>query len=456
MNTVRKDVDALNIVITVQVSQDDYSSKVENTLKDYRKKVNMPGFRQGKVPFGMIKKMYSSSVKAEEVNKLISESLNNYIHENELNVLGEPLPTKEMDNLDIDWKTATDFEFSFDVALSPAIEITLSKRNALKYYNIDITDEMVAKEVENYASRFGSYVPAEEAEEKDVIKGQMVELDENGNVKEGGINVEGAVLMPSYIKNEEEKAKFIGAKPNSVITFNPTISYEDINEVASLLHIEKEVAENLTSNFNIEISDITRHQKSEINQSLFDKVFGEGIVTSEEDFMSKIKEGVADTYRPDSDYKFNLDAREYILGKLKGIEFPEEFLKRWVLDTNKEMTAEELDKNFDKMLEDLKWQLFVNKIVKEQEIKVEQEDMKAQARIAAKMQFAQYGMNNVPADIVENYVQDMMKKQDSLRQLADTAMNSKVLTYIKETVKLNEENITIEDFNKMFEDNKTA
>lgn len=453
MNTVRKDVDALNIILTIKVSKEDYSEKVEKTLKDYRRKANIPGFRVGKVPMSMIQKQYGITAKADEVNRLLTDELNRYITDNKLDIIGEPLPNDELTPKIEDWNTAEDFEFAFDAALSPAIDLTLSKRNSIKYYNVKIDEAQIDKEVQNYASRFGSYEQVDVAEEKDMLKGLAVELNEDGSEKENGIRVEGAVIMPAYIKAEDEKAKFVGAKKNSVLVFNPNKAYENnLPEIASLLNIDKTKAAEVTSDFNFEIADITRHKDSAIDQSLFDKVFGEGTMKSEEEFRAKIKAALQETYAPDSDYKFSLDVKEYIVEKLKNLELPEPFLKRLLLATNEKMTQEYLEENFDKILEDLKWQLFSGKVIKEQDLKIELEDLKAQARTQAKMQFAQYGMSSVPEDVINNYVDDMMKKQEHTRQLSETAMNAKIIDYLKKTIKLNEEEISIDDFNKLFAD----
>ncbi len=449
MNIAKKEIDKNNAVVTIRVEKADYAEKVEKTLRDYRKKANMPGFRPGMVPIGLIKKMYGKSVEAEEINKLVSDSLYNYIRENNMNILGEPLPN-ETEQPEIDFDMQEDFDFVFDVAIAPEFEVNLTQKDKVNYYNISVSDEMIDNQIKSYTGRYGKYVQEEEVEEKDMVKGELFELDGKA-IKEGGVHVEGAVLTPAYMKDEETKKLFVGAKKGDVIVFNPKKAYENDTEISSMLKISKEEAENFIADCQIIIEGITRYHEAEINQELFDKVYGEGNVKSEEEFRTKIKENIQETLKSDSDYKFALDARVMLVKKLDKTEFPDAFLKRWLLATNEGLTEEKLEEDYPKMIEDLKWHLIKDKLMKANEVKVEPSEVEEYAKKVARAQFAQYGMIGIEDDILSNYAQDMLKKEDTIKNIVDKVAEDKVLEAVKSSIKLNEKEISIEDFNKMFE-----
>ena len=449
MNISRKDIDQNNVVITISIAKEDYAEKVEKALRDYRKKANMPGFRPGMVPLVLIKKMYGKAVKAEEINNVVSEKLVSYIEENDLPILGQPLPS-ETEQPEYDFDTQEEFDFHFDIGLAPAFEVELNGKDKVNYYEIAVSDEMIDNQVKSYTSRYGKYEQADTVEEKDMVKGLVVEL-ENGVEKADGIRAEDAVLTPAYMKDDEQKALFVGKSKGDKVVFNPMKAYENETEISSLLKIKKEEVNGLTSDFQIEISGITRYNDGEVNQELFDKVFGEGVVNSVEDFRVKITESIKDSLKADSEYKFNIDARQMFVDKYKGLEFPEAFLKRWLLSNNEEMTAEKVEEDYPKMIEDLVWHLTKDKIAKANEIKVELPDVEEYAKKVAKAQFAQYGMVGMGDDIIENYAKDMMKQEETVRNFIDRAAEEKVLAAVRENVKLNKKEISIEDFNKLFE-----
>ena len=399
---------------------------------------------------GMIKKMYGKQALAEEINKLVSEKLYHYIQENKLNILGEPLPN-QTEQKAIDFNTQAEFEFCFDVALAPEIKIELSKKDKLPYYKVKIDDEMVSKQLDAYRANFGSYDKVDEVEEKDLVKGVIAEL-ENGAVKEGGIVVEDAILMPSYIKNEEERKKFLGAKNNTVVIFNPNKAYDGAEaEIASLLKIDKSKVAETTSDFSFEIKEITRHKDAEMNQELFDKVFGEGIVTSEEEFKNKIVEALTEQYVPQSDFKFLEDAREMLVGKVGELKFADSILKRWLLVANEKNTPEKVEEDYPQIIKDLTYHLIKESIVKDNEIKVEDADVETFAKRVAKSQFAQYGMLSVPEDVLDNYAKDMLKNKQTLQNIIERAVEEKIAAWLKEQVELEEKEVSTEEFNKLFE-----
>jgi len=450
MNIVRKDLDPTNANITISIEKSDYEVKVDKTLREYRKKSNVPGFRPGMVPLGLLKKMYGKSILAEEINNILSEGLYNYIKDNNIDLLGEPLPN-ETEQKEIDFDTQESFEFVFDIALPPAFEVELTKKDKIKYYQITPDEAMIENQVKSYAGRFGKYEQEETVKEEDMLKGLLVEL-ENGEEKADGIRVENAVLTPAYMKEEAIKTIFVGAKKEGEVIFNPKQAYENEAEVASLLKLKKEEVENLTSDFKYTIQSITRYHEAAVNQDLFDKVFGEGVVKSEKEFKEKIKENIAKNLSQDSNYKFGLDAREVLVKKYKDLSFPDAFLKRWLLRTNKDLTEETLETDYPKMREDLTWQLIRNKIVKAHDVKIEKEDVEAYAKQIARSQFAQYGIPNADDQMIEPYVQEMLKNENQLKAIIDRVTENKVIDIIKEAVKLDVKEVSIEEFNKMFEE----
>lgn len=450
MNVSLKNIDAVSGIVKVEIEQADYAEQVDKSLRSFRQKANVPGFRKGMVPMGLVKKMYGKHVLAEEVNKLVSENLFKYIRENNLNVLDEPMPN-ETEQKEIDFDTQENFEFCFDVALAPEIKIALDKNDILPYYQVTVDDEMVNNQVASYRANFGAYDQVEDIEEKDLVKGVVAEL-ENGSPKEGGIVVEGTVLMPMYLKNEEEKAKFIGAKLNSVVVFDPKKAYEGAEaEIAAFLKIEKDQIEGIANEFSFEIQEITRHKEAELNQELFDKVFGEGVVSTEEEFRNKIKESIAEQYEPQANYKFLVDARDLLVAKAGELQFAEGLLKRWLLAANENNTPEKIEEDYPKIIEDLKYHLTKEALVKENNLKVEDADIETFTKRVARSQFAQYGMLSVPEDVLENYSKDMLKNKEMLQNIIDRCVEEKLAGWLKEQVAVDTKEVSAEEFGKLFE-----
>ena len=450
MNIVRKDLDQNNALVTLVIEKADYTEQVDKKLKETRKKANIPGFRPGMVPAGLIKKMYGKQMLAEEINKLVSDSLYNYIRENNVNLLGEPLPN-ETEQKPIDFDNQEDFEFVFDLGIAPEFEVELTKKDKVKFYNITVSDEMIENQVKSYTGRYGKYIQEEVVEEKDMLKGELLEMVD-GKVNESGLKVQDATLTASYMKDDEQKALFIGAKKGDIIVFNPSKAFESETEISSMLKISKDAVKDVVSDFQFKIESITRYHESEIDQELFDKVYGEGTVTSEEEFRTKIKENIQENLTSDSEYKFGVDAQKMLVEKYNELVFPDAFLKRWVLSSNENLTQETLEEDFPKMIENLKWQLIKNKLEKANDLKVEIADIDGYARKMAKAQFAQYGMIGMDDEIIANYAKDMMKKEETVRNIMDKVAEEKILAIIKEAVKLDNKEVTIEEFNKMFEE----
>lgn len=449
MNILRNDIDAVNAQVTITIEESDYAEKVDKTLRDYRRKANIPGFRPGMAPLGMIKKMYGRAAKAEELNRTLQDAIYNYINENKLDILGEPLPVDDQEK--VDFENSTKFDFRFDLGLAPEYEPALSKDDDLKYYNVKITDEMIDNQVKNYAARFGNYNEVDEAHGKDMIKGSMVELDADGNVREGGISVDQATMAADYMKDEEQKKLLEGAKKGSTVRFNPKKAYDSDIELSSMLKITKEEAAKMASDFNLTINSITHYTESEINQELFDKVYGKDTVKSLDEFRAKVAEGISANYKEDSEYKLGIDAKALAIKKMEKLVFPEDFLRRWLLATNEKMTQEQLDRDFPAMLEDLKWYLFKTRMAKANDIKVEKDDVNAFARRMARMQFAQYGMTEIPDNILDNYSSEMLKKDETVRNITEKVIEEKVVAIMRNAAKVTETEVSVDEFNKLFE-----
>ena len=438
MNISLENIDKVNAVITAVVEPADYTEKYNKALKEAKKKINMPGFRPGMVPVGLVKKQFGVSILAEEVNKILQEGLFNYISENKVNMLGEPLPTADNDNVSL--VEGESFTFKFELAIAPEFEVALSKDDKINYYNVEVTDEMVENQINMYRQRGGNYEKVDSYEDNDMIKGVITEL----NV-ENAVSVENAVLLPKYFKNEDQKKLFEGAKLNDVITFNPSVAYDNNEaEMAALLKVEKEDVANHKGEFNYQITEITRFVLGELNQELFDNVFPGGEVTTEEEFRARIKTLISDQFKKDSDYKFILDVRKYVTEKVGKLEFPEEKLRKILAaKAGEEKAAEQYDRSIEELTKE--------KLVEIYAVKVDDADVKEMAKEVTRMQFAQYGMLNIPDEYLENATKEMFKKRETVDNLIDRCIEVKLGGAIKEAVTLEESTVSAEDFNKMFE-----
>ena len=446
MNITLNNIDKVNAEITAVIEPADYTEGYAKALKDAKKKINMPGFRPGMVPVGLIKKQYGVSILADEVNKLLQDKLFAYIRDNKVNMLGEPLPSEE--NNKVELKEGETFTFKFDLAIAPEFKVSLSKKNKIAYYNVEVSDQMVDQQVEMYRQRGGSYekLTADQTyEDNDMIKGHITEAD-----VENPVTAENVVLLPKYFKNDEQKALFEGVKTNTVVTFNPSVAYDNNEaELASLLKIDKAEALNHNGDFNFQITEITRFVPGPLDQELFDTVFPKGEVKTEDEFRARIKDMIKGQFVKDSDYKFLLDARKYITEKVGKLEFPDEKLKRIML-ANAGGDEKKVEDNYEKSIEELTWHLIKEQLVADYEIKVDDKDVREMAKDVTKMQFAQYGMMNIPDEYLENSVKEMLKKRETVDNLIDRCIELKLGTKLKEVVALDEKTVTAEEFNKLF------
>lgn len=442
--------DKVNGLITLTVEEADYKENVEKTLKNYRKRANVPGFRPGMVPMGMIKRQFGTTAKVDEINKLLGEEIYKYVKDNNIQMLGEPLPSDKQEPVDLE--TEAPYTFMFDIAVAPEMNAELNGDDTIDHYTITVDDDVVNRQIDMFASRAGSYDKVEEYQEHDMLKGDLRELDENGNTKEGGLTVEGAVLMPEYIKVDDQKKLFDGCKLGDIITFNPKKAYPESDiEVSSLLKIKKEEVADMNSDFSYQITEISRFVKAEVNQELFDQVFGKDAVKSEEEFRGKIAEGLKAQFAVDTDFKFIQDVRKYMENKVGTLTYPDALLKRIMLNNNKDKGQEFVDKNYEQSVKELTWHLIKEQLVKANGIKIDDADIKETAKEAARAQFAQYGMTNIPEEYIDNYATDMLKKKEYVDSFVDRSIDRKLTEALKKVVKLNEKTATLDEFNKLMQ-----
>lgn len=442
MQIKQSELKDLMATITLTIEPVDYQDDVQKELKQVRQKAQIPGFRPGMVPLGLVKKMYGKGILADVLNKKVGENLQKHIEDNKLAILGDPLPNNELTPT-IDMDTQDTFTFAFDIAVAPEFDAKLNGKNKLTQYEIEVTDEMVNNQIKSYTERFGEYTQAEEVAEGDLVKGLCKEVD-------GEIVKEGAILNPQYMKQKTQAKKFIGAKKGAVITFNPTKAFGSEVEVSSLLSITKEQAAELKSDFTFEIQEITRHTTAAIDGELFAKVYGENNVKDEADFRAKVKAEIEQNMEQDSIYKFGIDTKAVIMKNMEKVEFPVDFLKRWVLATNEKMTAEQLEKDFSQMLDELKWHLAKDQLMKEFNIDVQKEDVEAYAKEVAKMQFMQYGLMHVDDQYLTSYAQEMLKQENQLRGIVERVAENKIYEALKGVAKIEKKKISHADFGKLF------
>ena len=451
MNITRENTDNVNAVIKVLIEKPDYEKTVEESLNEYRKKSAIPGFRPGRAPIGLIRKRFGKTLLVEEVNNMLSQNLTKYMVEEKLNILGEPLPNRDQQK-NIDWDKDENFEFVFDIAMAPEIEVSLSEEDKLDYYEIQVSDEMIDRQIEMITSQMGQNVNIEEVNEKCLVRGNFTELDDEGRELEEGIKPEGVMIAVDTIKDEEIKKQFIGKKKDDVAIFDPVTAFDDRNEVKRLLNVSQEEADELDSTFKYTITEILEFQKAELNEELYKKVFGEDTeIKTEENLRNQIKDEIAINLLQSSDHKFSIDAREKLIEKVNP-ELPEAFLKRWLTETNKEVTDEQIEKDFPGFLKDLKWQLIKDSLIKENELKVEDEEAFEFAKVLANAQFSQYGMHNAPDEQIESFAKMILEKPEEKEKLHNKILEDKVIEVIKNKITLQDKKVTQEEFNEMFKE----
>ena len=449
MNITRENTDDLNAVLKIQVEKADYEGNVEKVLRDYRKKANIKGFRPGMVPFGLIKKMYGKAVQIDEINKVVTENLQKYLVDEKVEILGDPLPRTD-DHEKIDFDTQESFAFSFDLGLAPSFDIKLGKKNKVVYYEIEADKKMRNDYLSNYTRRYGKYEKALISEEKDLLKGKIEAINDDGNPIPDGISADDTTLSIEIIKDKKIKKQFIGKAENDSIDFDLVKTFPNDFEIAGLLKKQKEEVAGINGSFRFTINEISRFHEAEINQELFNRIYGEGVVSSEEEFRKKTEEEIITNLKHESDYKLALDIKKTAIDKTD-FNLPEEFLKRWLLKVNEKTNKEQIEKEFDSFRLDLKWQLIRNKIARMNEVKITEEELLKEAEIITRNQFRQYGLFYATDEQIENYAKETLKREEDAKRIADKILEEKVIGLMKELVKLDTKTVSIEEFNKLFE-----
>jgi trigger factor len=449
MNITRENIDDQNAVLKVKIEKTDYEDKVENVLKDYRKKANIKGFRPGMVPIGLVKKMYGRAVQIDEINKKVTETIQKYLTDEKLEILGDPLP-KANEQEKIDFDTQEDFTFSFELGLTPVIELKLTKKNKVNLHEIIIDDKMKSDYLDNYTRRYGELRKADLTEEKDIIKGKIEAIDETGNVMPEGPSAEDTSLGIDIIKDKKIKKHFIGKSLNDTIDFDLKKTFPNDTEIAGILHKKKEEVAELNGNFRFTINEISRFHPAELGKELFDKIFGEGVVNSEDEFMKKIENEISINLKRESDFKLLMDIKNLAIEKTD-FQLPDEFLKRWLLKVNEKTTREQIEKEFDSFRKDLKWQLIRNKVALDNEVKISEEELLKEAENITRHQFQKYGLFYATDEQISNYAKETLKREDDAKRISDKILEEKVILVIKELVKLENKSVTVEEFNKLFE-----
>lgn len=449
MDITKENTGDLNAVLTVKIVKPDYEEKVGNVLKDYRKKANIKGFRPGMVPIGIIKKMYGNAVKIDEINKIVTENIRKYLTDEKIEILGDPLPETN-EHKKINFETQEDFTFTFELGLAPVFDLKLSQKNKVPYYEIIIDDKMKNEYVSSYTRRYGEFRKADVTGEKDLLKGRIEAIDEKGEIINGGITNPETSLSIEIIKDEEIKKGFTGRKENDPVDFNIRKAFPNDNEIASLLGRKKEEVEGIDGEFRFTIKEISRFHPAEPGQELFNKIYGEGVVATEEEFMNKITEEISANLARESNYKLMQDIRKLTIEKTE-FQLPEDFLKKWLLKVNENTTAEQIEKEFDSFRADLKWQLIMNRVAKDNSLKITEEELQKEAENITRYQFQQYGLFYATDEQISNYAKETLKREDDVKRIGDKILEEKVMAHIKELVKIESKNVTVEEFNKLFE-----
>ena len=440
MNISQENTDKLNAILNVKVEEADYAERVEKVLKDYRKQARVDGFRPGMVPMGIIKKMHHTPVLVDEVNKLVSESLFNYLQENKVNILGEPLPHKD-DVQKFDFEKDTEFEFKFDLGLAPELSMEVSAKDKVPFYKIKVDKKQQDEHKDSLLQRFGEFKAVDKAGNDELIKGSLIKVDKEGKEVENGIRVDNISMSLEMMKDDDQRVLFSGAAGGDQVVFDVKKAFPNDTELASLLRIDKTEVAMIEGTFKCFIDEVNKFERAEPGQEFYDKVYGESEVKTEEEFTKRVTEEIALNYERESEYRFMVDAREALIKKAK-IDLPVEFLKRWMVETNEQITKEQVAEDFEKYEDDFRWQLIKEHLLKQQDIKVSEEEALEAAKAMVLNQYMQYGMSNVPEEYLENYAREMMSKPEESRKFYEQKGEEKLISYIKSVVKLDEKEVS--------------
>lgn len=449
MNVSMEKIDNVSARLIVSVVENDYQEKVTKEIKQIGRTHTIPGFRKGHVPFGELNRRFGKQIASDVINQEVYEAVSNYIRDNKLGILGEPLPI-EVQELDL--KNQKDYTFQYEIGLAPEININLDKNTHIPFYPIEISQEMIDEQDKNFRERFGAQVPGEEVDAKALVKGSIMELNEDGSIKEGedAIQVTSGIVAPMYFKSKEEGDKFLGKKVGDKVIFNPYNTCEgNASELASMLQIDKDKASEVNANFEFAIAEIIVVKPADLNQEYFDGLFGKDKVTSEEAYFAEIKKMISSQISGNSDMLFRVQTEKQLVEQYGNVELPETFLKKWLVARNDGFTAETIDAEFEKMIPSLKWQLIKERIAVAAEIKIEEADVMAHAKALAANQFAQYGMTNMDEETLTDYAKRILADKNYRPRIVEEVGDIKLFDAIKEKVTLDVKEISLEEFKEI-------
>lgn len=444
MNITQEKIDDLNTLVKIKLVPEDYEENVNKRLKEYRKKARIPGFRPGNVPMGVVKKMAGKGTLVEEVNKLLSNSIYNYIVENKLDILGNPLP-KEETLSSIDWDNQRDFEFTYELGLAPEFDVELSDKLKFERYQVKIDQKLTDEYVTDVAKQYGKMTNPETAEDDDILYGQFEETDSKGQVKEDGISNKSSLLIKT-VSNKKLKKQLVGARTGD--TFEVKVQdFEERTDIARMLGVDREAAKKATFRFTLE--KVNRLTPADMNQELFDKIYGPGVVKSEEEFRNRVIEEIKNRFEATTDQKLQADIQEKLIEKLK-LSLPDEFLKKWLLTSNENpVTKEQIESEYDQYSKGLKWQLIENKIIKKYEVKVSQEELREHIKLLLKQQFANMGQAQIDEEILDDTANRVMQNKKEVERINDQLYSGKLLALFKEKLKIKEKPVSYDEFVKL-------
>lgn len=449
MNVSREDLDAVSVRLTVSVTPDDYNDKVTKELKKIGQTHTLPGFRKGHVPFGELKRRFGRQVTSDVINQEVYVAVTNYIKDNKLAVLGEPVP---VEIVELDLKNKADYDFQYDLALAPNLDIDLNKDLHFPYYSIKVTDDMVKEQDEALCKRFGAQIPGEEVEPDALVKGAIMELNADGSVKEGegAIQVVNGIVAPMYFKSKEEADKFAGKKVGDKVVFNPWNTCEgDATELSSMLQIDKEKTADVKGDFEMAISEIIVVRPAEHNEEFYTNVFGPDKIHNEEEYFAELKNSIAAQLAPNSEHMYRYDVRKALLDKYGNMQLPDAILKKWLISQNEGLNAENIDEAYVGIAPDLKWQLIKERIAEKAEIKIEESDLLDYAKALAANQFAQYGMTNLADEIIEKYAKNLLEDKQQRSNIITQVGDFKLFNAIKALTTADTKGVSLDEFKEM-------
>jgi trigger factor len=444
MNITQEKINDLNAVVKIKIAPEDYTEKVEKTIKEQAKKATLPGFRKGMVPAGHIKKMYGRSILVEEINNLLSETLNKHLTDNKVEILGQPLPVMD-DSKEFKWDYTDEFEFDYELGLAPAIDVKITAKDKFTKYIVKADEETLAARIKNIRRSYGKMTNPEVSAEEDVIYAELAQLSADGSVFEGGITQTGSIRL-DQVTDKKILKSLIGLKKDDVVELDVQKAF-DKNEViiAKLLNISEEDAKDLQSKFQVTVKNVNRLEESDLNQEFFDKLFGAGVVTDEAGFTAKITEEVESMFQQDADRKLQNDIYTKLIESIN-IELPDEFLRKWLKATNEKLTEAELAEGYDDFAKNLKWTLIENKLIKDNSIEIKYEDVFQTAKQRLDAQFRMYSPSPMPEDQLAQYTATFLKEKDNANRIFDEVKAIKVFEYIQSVATLDQKEIAYNKF----------